>query len=219
MNFRGTLTWGQCYGVETAASIVSCGSVRVRVSGGSSGLKNIRITERTQRFILVGPDWCPTSSNWWSLYARAPKIWGVTIECNGERERFGRGLLGTDPRDASSLVEPSPHQSGGRRRVRWRSSRCPSLGCSALGTEHELNGEGSNDLSWNRPTLSRIILPLLGSDLSLIYRGRSGTWQFGGVEPMVYMRRSLGGSCCSVMWTVAMLWSWRSSGHRPAALF
>ena len=42
-----------CRGVGTAASIVVRVGVRVRVSGGSGGLKNTRIIERTQRFILV----------------------------------------------------------------------------------------------------------------------------------------------------------------------
>jgi dolichyl-phosphate-mannose--protein O-mannosyl transferase len=32
-------------------------------SGGSVGLKNTRITEGTQRFILVRANWCPTSSS------------------------------------------------------------------------------------------------------------------------------------------------------------
>ena len=47
----------------------------------------------------------------------------------------------------------------------------PPLGCSALSAEQEQiewNGEDSNDLCG-------IILPLLGYDLPLIYRGRSGT--------------------------------------------
>jgi hypothetical protein len=47
-------TWRACYrGVRVMASIVVRVGVRVRVSGGSGRLKNIRITERTQRFILV----------------------------------------------------------------------------------------------------------------------------------------------------------------------
>ena len=33
---------------------------------------------------------------------------GVTTECKKERERFGRGSLDADPRDASPSVEPSP---------------------------------------------------------------------------------------------------------------
>ena len=37
-----------CHGVGIAASIVVRGGVRVRVSDGSGGLKNTRITERTQ---------------------------------------------------------------------------------------------------------------------------------------------------------------------------
>jgi hypothetical protein len=52
-----------CRGVGTMASIIVRVSVRVRVSGGLGGLKNMRITERTQRFILVWADRCPTSSS------------------------------------------------------------------------------------------------------------------------------------------------------------
>jgi len=37
-----------------------------------------------------------------------PKSGGVTVECIGEKERFGRGSLDADPRDASPSVEPSP---------------------------------------------------------------------------------------------------------------
>jgi hypothetical protein len=55
------LAW--CRGVKTAASIVVRGSVRVHVFGSSGGLKNTRITEGTQRFILVQADRCPTSSS------------------------------------------------------------------------------------------------------------------------------------------------------------
>jgi hypothetical protein len=47
------LAW--CRGVKTAASI--------HVFGSSGGLKNTRITEGTQRFILVQADRCPTSSS------------------------------------------------------------------------------------------------------------------------------------------------------------
>ena len=43
----------RCREVKTAASIVVRGSVRVRVSGGSGGLKNTRMIEGMQRFILV----------------------------------------------------------------------------------------------------------------------------------------------------------------------
>jgi hypothetical protein len=52
-----------CRGVETASIIVVRGSVRVRASGGSGGLKNTRITEGTQRFILVQADRCPMTSS------------------------------------------------------------------------------------------------------------------------------------------------------------
>ena len=44
-----------CRGVGTAASIVVRIGVRVRISGGSGGLKNTRITERTQRLSCFGP--------------------------------------------------------------------------------------------------------------------------------------------------------------------
>ena len=39
---------GAYHGVRTAVSIIVQVGVRVRVSGGSDGLKNTRITERTQ---------------------------------------------------------------------------------------------------------------------------------------------------------------------------
>jgi hypothetical protein len=96
--------------------------------------------------------------------------------------------------------------------MRWRGSRCPSLGCFALDAERELNGEDSNDMF-------RILLPPLRIQPPLIYRGRSGTWRFGGAEPMVYMCQSLEGSCNGVVWTMAMSWSQRSSRRHPAALF
>jgi hypothetical protein len=60
--------------------------------------------------------------------------------------------------------------------------------------------------------------PSLGSDLSFIYRDRSGTWWFGGNEPMVYMYQSPGGSYSSALWTVVMSSTQRSSRHHPAAL-
>jgi hypothetical protein len=72
-------------------------------------------------------------------------------------------------------VEPSPSSERRKTTDWWRSSWCPSLGCSTLGAELEQNGEDANDLD-------RIVLPLLGSDLSLIYRDRLGTWQFGGLR-------------------------------------
>ena len=51
----------------------------------------------------------------------------------------------------------------------------PLSGCSALRAEQERISEEWDDLSW-------IVLPPLGSDLSLIYRDRSGTWRFGGLS-------------------------------------
>ena len=42
------------------------------------------------------------------LILKSTQNQGVTIECKGERERFGRGSLGADPRDALPLEEPSP---------------------------------------------------------------------------------------------------------------
>jgi hypothetical protein len=52
-----------CHRVRIMASIVVRVGVRVRVSGGSGGLKNTRITEMTQQFILVWDNRCPTSSS------------------------------------------------------------------------------------------------------------------------------------------------------------
>jgi hypothetical protein len=50
-----------------------------------------------------------------------------------------------------------------------------SLGCSTLGAEQEQVGEEWNDLF-------QILLPSLGSDLSLIYQDRLSTWWFGGMR-------------------------------------
>ena len=52
-----------CCGVKTVASIVVRGSVRMRVSGGLGGLKNTRIIEEAQWFILVWANRYPTSSS------------------------------------------------------------------------------------------------------------------------------------------------------------
>jgi hypothetical protein len=79
---------------------------------------------------------------------------GVTTECTRERERFGRGYLGANPRVASPSVEPSPSSERRKRTDQRRSSRCPSLGYSTLGAELERNGEDANDLN-------QIILPPL----------------------------------------------------------
>jgi hypothetical protein len=70
----------------------------------------------------------------------------VTTECKGKK----RDLVG----DLSVLILGSPrhwwslppHRRGGRRRMGWRGSRCPSLGCSTLGSELEQNDEDANDL-------------------------------------------------------------------------
>ena len=96
--------------------------------------------------------------------------------------------------------------------MRWRSSRCPSLGCSALGAEQERMDEEWNDLS-------QIVLPPLGSDLTPYISREVMYMVVWGVEPMVYMRRSLGGSYSGALWTMAMSWSQRSLGHHPATLF
>jgi len=42
------------------------------------------------------------------LIPKSTQNLGVTVECIGEKERFGRGSLDADPRDASPSVEPSP---------------------------------------------------------------------------------------------------------------
>jgi len=73
------------------------------------------------------------------LLKSTQNLGGFTTECKGESEKFVRGSLSADPREASPLVEPSPSLK--RRKMiggRGRSSRCPSLGGFALGAEHEL---------------------------------------------------------------------------------
>jgi hypothetical protein len=40
-----------------------------------------------------------------------------------------------------------------------------------------------------------------------------------GDESMVYIRWSLEGSCSGALWTMAVSWSQKSLGRRPAALF
>ena len=52
-------------------------------------------------------------------------------------------LILRTPRRRWSLL---PHQRGGRQRMWWMSSRCPSLGYSALSVELEWNSEDTNDL-------------------------------------------------------------------------
>jgi hypothetical protein len=96
------------------------------------------------------------------LILKSTQNLGVTIECTRERERFGRGSLGADPRDASPPVEPSLSPERRKTTNVGRSSRCPSLGCSTLGAKLEWNIMDANDLRG-------IVLPLLGSDLPLIF--------------------------------------------------
>jgi hypothetical protein len=50
---RQEFSVAECRGVKTTSSIVCSSDVRVRVFGGSGGLKNTIITEETQWFILV----------------------------------------------------------------------------------------------------------------------------------------------------------------------
>jgi hypothetical protein len=83
---RYSLLGGWCRGVGTTANIVALVGVRVCVSGGSGGLKNTRSIEGTQQFILVRADRCPTSSSWWFLYSRAPKIGGYNRVYRRKRE-------------------------------------------------------------------------------------------------------------------------------------
>jgi hypothetical protein len=81
--------------------------------------------------------------------------------------------------------------------VRWRSSWCISLGCSALSSELEWNGEDLNGLCG-------IVLPLLRSDLPLYIEVG---WVHGGLGELCLWStwgQSLGGSCSGAMWTVAM---------------
>jgi hypothetical protein len=84
---RTLVAHGPCRGVETVASIVVRVDVRVRVSGGSGGLKNTRIMQRR----CNGLSWFGPIR---SLHPAAdvlkkhPKS-RVTTEC---KERFGREL-------------------------------------------------------------------------------------------------------------------------------
>jgi hypothetical protein len=74
--------------------------------------------------------------------------------------------------------------------VQWRSSRCPSFGCSTLGVEQEWINEEWNDLS-------AIVLPLWDPTYP-VYTEIDPTYPVyteidqvhGGLEvvPMVYMR-------------------------------
>jgi hypothetical protein len=57
--------------------------------------------------------------------------------------------------------------------VRWRSSQCPSLGCSALGAEQERIDGMKNGMIY-------LGSPPCGSTLSHIYQDRLGIWRFGG---------------------------------------
>ena len=77
-----------CRGVETMTSIVVRVGVRVRVSGGLGGLKNTRIIERTQRFILFGPIDALRLAADDPYTQKHPKSGGY----NKVVERFGRGL-------------------------------------------------------------------------------------------------------------------------------
>jgi hypothetical protein len=84
-------TWRANYHrVETTASMLFELVSGVCVSGGLGGLKNTRIIERMQRFILVQADDAlrPTADD---PYTQEHPKSGVTIEC---RMRFGRGSAG-----------------------------------------------------------------------------------------------------------------------------
>jgi hypothetical protein len=77
-----------CRGVGPAASIVVRVGVKVQVSGGTTGLKNTRITKRTQYLSWFGLiDALHLAAD--DPYTQNHSKSGVTTEC---RERFGRGL-------------------------------------------------------------------------------------------------------------------------------
>jgi hypothetical protein len=61
LKFHGVREITHYRGVGTAASIVIRVGVRVGFSGGSGGLKNTRIIEMMQPFILVWANRCPMS--------------------------------------------------------------------------------------------------------------------------------------------------------------
>ena len=80
-----------CHRVKTTASIVVWVGVRVRVSGGSGGLKNIRITQRRRNGLSwFGPirSLHPASDDPYTQ--EHPKSRG--LQPSVEEEKFGRGL-------------------------------------------------------------------------------------------------------------------------------
>jgi len=85
----------------------------VRVSGGSGGLKNTRITEGTQWFILVWTTGAlrPAVDDPYTL--EHPKSGGLQ---QSVRERFGRGSLGVDSR----LIDGEVSSSSERRKTMER---------------------------------------------------------------------------------------------------
>jgi len=141
---------------------------------GSGGLKNMRNTQRrhnglslfrlTRSLCLAVDDPCTQEH---------PKSRGLQqIVHEKERDLVGYRsvlILGM-PHHWWSL---SPRQRGGRRRMRWRSAWCPSLGCPALGAELKGNGEDANDLHG-------IVLSPLRIRPPLIFQGRLGTLRFWG---------------------------------------
>ena len=103
-----------CRVVKTAASMLFKSVSEYGVSGGPGGLRNTRVTQRR----------C-NSLSWFrpiqSLRPAAddpytqehPKSRGLQHSVR-EKERFSRGSLGADPRDASLPVEPSPLPKRGK---------------------------------------------------------------------------------------------------------
>jgi hypothetical protein len=69
------------------------------VSGGSGGLKNTRITEGTQRFILIRAIGALHLAVDDPYTQEHPTFEGLQQSI---RERFGRGSLGADPRNLAA---------------------------------------------------------------------------------------------------------------------
>jgi hypothetical protein len=152
----------------------------------------------------------PTSSSSSSLYSRAPKSGGLLQQ---ECKTFSRGSL-----DAIICLVGSQLGSLAveKKIVERRSSRCSSLGGSALGAELGVVPEDSVRLVslflTSLPPSSYWIRP------PLINRGRSGTRRFGGLVYDIHASESRRALLRRGRIS-ALSWSQRSLGHRPTALF
>ena len=112
------------------------------------------------------------------------------------------------PRHWWSLPLVREKEDGG---IRWRGSRCPSMGSPALSARQEqMEWNGMICLGSSSPSRSNLI-PYITR-----YVGYMAVWVD---ESTVYMCQSPGGSCSGALWTMVVSRSQRSLGHLSAALF